>query len=341
MAFVDEITLKATAGKGGDGVVRWLRMRSKAFGGPAGGDGGRGGDVILRGVRDLNILSRYRGNPEFKAEDGGDGSKNELEGKNGVPVYIDVPVGSRIVETESGREWDIAVEGEEHTILKGGRGGYGNARFKSSTNQYPEKAIPGEYGESGTLEVEVRLIADVGFVGMPNAGKSTLLNAFTNRNAKVGAYPFTTLEPALGVLFGFVLADIPGLIEGAATGKGLGHAFLRHITRTRVLLHCVSVENEDVCATYTTIRNELSDYDKALLEKPEMVFLTKIDEVEEEVMKEKLKELEACSGSSVIPVSAIDDDRLKIAQDTLVKFLEKLEEEQKEKHHDTADSEDV
>ena len=321
MSFVDEITLKATAGKGGDGVVRWLHTREKALGGPSGGNGGRGGDVILRGIRDLNILMRYRGNSQFKAEHGEAGFRNEMEGKNGEPVYIDVPVGSHVTHIESGNEWDILSEDEEHIVFRGGKGGLGNAHFKSSTNQYSERVTLGEVGESGTLHVEVRLIADVGLVGFPNAGKSSLLNALTRKNVKVAAYAFTTLEPSLGVLFGYVIADIPGLIEGASKGKGLGHAFLKHIQRTRVLLHCISVEHEDVCGAYDAIRTELSQYDVQLLKKPEIVFLTKSDEASPEEVQEKINQLKERS-SHVVPVSVLDDAILKEAQDTLVHFLE-------------------
>lgn len=323
MTFVDEITLRAKAGKGGDGVVRWLHLKGKEFGGPSGGDGGRGGDVILRAVRDLNILARYRGRPVFEAGRGEDGFRNEMEGKNGEHAYIDVPVGSRVVHQESGAVFELLTEGQEIVAFRGGRGGYGNARFKSSTNQYPDRAIKGEPGESGTLLVEVELIADVGLVGEPNAGKSSLLNAFTKKNTKVASYAFTTLEPSLGVLFGFVLADIPGLIEGAAEGKGLGHQFLRHVKRTRALLHCVSAEHDEVTVPYQTVRAELSAYDSALSEKPELIFLTKVDEVSREAREEKIHALRAFN-PHVIPVSILDDDLLKTAQDELVRFIENL-----------------
>ena len=220
MAFVDEITISAKAGDGGDGVVRWLHLKGKEFGGPSGGNGGRGGDVNIRGVRDLNILGRYRGQSKFKAKNGNDGSNTEMNGKEGDAITIDVPIGSRVVNVDTKQEWEVLAE-EEITILKGGRGGVGNARFKSSINQYPTESTPGDAGEEGTFYIEVRLIADVGIVGLPNAGKSSLLNTLTKANAKVGSYQFTTLEPNLGVFHSYVLADIPGLIEGASEGKGL------------------------------------------------------------------------------------------------------------------------
>ena len=321
MAFTDEITLTAKAGKGGDGVVRWLHLRGKEHGGPSGGNGGRGADVIIRGVRDLNVLRRYRGASKFNAENGEAGAKNEMEGKNGQPTYIDVPVGSRVTIVNSDKTFDILEEGEEHVVFKGGRGGLGNAHFKGSTNQYPERSTPGEAGESGKIFVEVRLIADVGLVGLPNAGKSSLLNAFTKTQARVAAYPFTTVEPALGVLYGYVVADIPGLIEGASSGKGLGHAFLRHIQRTRVLVHCVSAEHEDVVREYAAIRKELLNHDHALADKPEIIFLTKVDEISLDDRKEKIVALQA-QNNHVVPVSILDDKLLKEAQDFLIKFLE-------------------
>lgn len=321
MSFVDEITLRAQAGKGGDGVVRWLHLKGKEFGGPSGGNGGKGGDVVVRGVRDLNILARYRGRPHFDAERGEDGFRNEMEGKNGKDEVIDLPVGSRIVNKETGASWEVLQEGEEIVILKGGKGGLGNAHFKSSVNQYPERTTKGAPGESGTFYVEVQLIADVGLVGQPNAGKSSLLNVLTNKQTKVASYAFTTLEPSLGVMFGYVIADIPGLIEGASEGRGLGHAFLRHIKRTRVLVHCVSAEHPDVVSVYTSIREELSRYDETLTNKPEMIFLTKVDEVSSEERAEKEAELKK-QNPHVVPVSILDDVLLKDARDTLVRFLE-------------------
>lgn len=320
MAFVDEITVSARAGKGGDGVVRWLHLKGKEFGGPSGGDGGRGGDVIVRGVRDLAVLARYRGRPQFKAENGKDGAKKEMAGHAGTPVVIDVPIGSRIVNEETGDTWDVLEEGEEHVVFRGGTGGLGNARFKSSTNQYPDEATEGKPGEEGRLSVEVRLIADAGIIGLPNAGKSSLLNEFTKAKAKIGAYQFTTLEPNLGVFYGFVLADIPGLIEGASSGKGLGHAFLRHIRRTRVLIHCISAESPDPLSDYQTVRDELDAYDAELSRKPEIIFLTKTDLVSSEVASENMEALKG-TGREVVSVSVIDDALLKKASDTLSAFL--------------------
>jgi GTP-binding protein len=317
--FVDEITVTARAGKGGDGVVRWLHLKGKEFGGPSGGNGGRGGDVIVRGVRDLAILAGYRGQSNFKAEDGHNGDKNDMSGKDGTPKVITIPVGSRVTRIGTPADWEVLEEGEEHSILRGGRGGLGNAHFKSSVNQYPDTAQRGDEGESGTFMIELRMIADAGLVGLPNAGKSSLLNALTKAHAKVGAYQFTTLEPNLGVFHNHILADIPGLIEGASEGKGLGHAFLRHIQRTRVLVHCVSAEEPDPSRIYKIVRNELASHDKALAEKPEIVFLTKADAVSAEALTEREKELSHFA--PVVRFSIIDDALLKKGRDRLVAFL--------------------
>lgn len=321
MAFVDEITITAKAGKGGDGVVRWLHLKGKEKGGPSGGDGGKGGDVVLKAVRDLNVLYRYRGAPQFKAENGQEGMKKEMHGANGKSVCINVPVGSKVTLKETGETFELLEENEEIVALKGGAGGQGNVRFKSSTNQYPEESTPGEPGEEGSLLVEVQLIADVGLVGLPNAGKSSLLNTLTSAKSQIGAYPFTTLEPHLGVFHTYVIADIPGLIEGASEGKGLGHKFLKHIQRTKMILHLVSAEEENVSRVYENVRNELIKYDKNLAEKPELIFLTKQDTLLEDEFKEKKKELEQYG--EVVPFSILDDHLIKSGGDALTAFLRK------------------
>lgn len=323
MAFVDELTISAKAGKGGDGVVRWLHLKSKEKGGPSGGNGGRGGGVVLKGSHDLNILARYRGRGTFRAEDGHPGFRNKMEGKNGKDVVIEVPVGSKITVRGTEETFEILEVGEEVRVFEGGKGGIGNAAFKSSTNQYPDRATKGEPGEEGELYIEVQLIADVGLVGLPNAGKSSLLNTLTQAKSKIGAYPFTTLEPSLGVFHTYVLADIPGLIEGASEGKGLGHAFLRHIQRTKTVLHCVSSENENPSRIYEKVRKELENYSQSLSEKPEIIFLTKTDLVSEEDAQNKKQELEQFG--KVILFSIIDDEKIKNGGDTLTAFLRNQE----------------
>lgn len=321
MAFVDEVTIRARAGRGGDGVVRWLHLKGKEFGGPAGGDGGKGGDIILRAAVDLNVLFRYRGVPPFKAEDGKSGASKEMDGSSGAPTIIEVPVGSLVTVVETGETFDLLKEGEEVVVLKGGRGGAGNVHFKSSTNQYPTEATPGEAGEEGTLAIELRLIADVGLIGLPNAGKSSLLNVFTSAKSKVGAYPFTTLEPHLGVFHTYIMADIPGLIEGASEGKGLGYKFLRHIKRTKVLMHCISAEEEKPSRLYEKVRRELMKYDPALAEKPEIIFLTKKDAVDNALYEAKKIELEKYA--PVVPFSILDDHLIQSGGETLIAFLRK------------------
>lgn len=322
MAFVDEIHIPVRAGDGGDGVVRWLHLKGKEFGGPSGGDGGNGGNVIVRGVRDLMVLARYQGVSEIRAENGEHGSKNEMTGANGKDVYIDVPVGSLIFENDI-CIGDVVREGAEIVVAIGGAGGVGNARFKSSTNQYPTEATPGAPGERRLIRVELRLIADAGIVGLPNAGKSSLLNVLTKARSRVAAYPFTTLEPHLGVFHRYILADIPGLIEGASEGKGLGHKFLKHITRTKCIIHCISAEHENPSRIHENLRKELGAYDASLLQKPEIIFLTKADEVGEGELGERTRELS--KWSAVVPFSILDDALMKKGEAALAAFLKEHE----------------
>jgi GTP-binding protein len=320
MALVDQIHIRAEAGRGGNGVVRWLHEKSKEFGGPSGGDGGKGGDIIFRAVRDINVLAKYRGKNQFKAEAGEHGKSKNMAGKDGADTYLDIPVGSVITRVESGLTFELLNEGDIGVGLHGGRGGLGNTNFKSSTNQNPEQATDGAAGEKDEFIVELKLIADAGFVGLPNAGKSSLLNALTKAHAKVGNYAFTTLEPSLGVFYKYILADIPGLIEGASEGKGLGHSFLRHVSRTRALIHCVAADSENPVLDYEVVRRELEVYDPILSRKPEILFVTKADTVSEEVLSMAIKILSE-KNPNCIPVSVIDDDRLKKAGDELSRFL--------------------
>lgn len=320
MAFVDEITIRAQAGRGGNGVVRWLHEKGKEFGGPAGGDGGNGGDIVFRAVRDVNILSKYRGKNDFKAGNGQHGMSKDMAGQKGESVVIDIPVGSVVHRKSTGESFELLEENSEVRGLKGGRGGLGNINFKSSTNQYPEEATDGTEGEADTFYIEVKLFADAGFVGLPNAGKSSILNALTKAKAKVGNYAFTTLEPNLGVFYGYVLADIPGLIEGASEGKGLGHGFLRHVSRTRALIHCVPADSQNPIADYETVRSEILAYDEELARKAEILFITKADSVSAETLRAVLEELSK-KNPAILPVSIIDDSLLKEAGDALARFL--------------------
>lgn len=322
--FVDQLTIYAKAGDGGDGVVRWNRMKYKPKGGPAGGDGGNGGNVYLRAVRDLNRLSKYTGNKRFIAENGEDGRNKSQYGKGSKDIYIEVPVGSIVTDSVRERVYELFTEGEEVLILKGGFGGLGNEKFKSSVNQAPEQATPGGDGEEGEFDIALSLVVDVGLIGLPNAGKSTLLNLFTNATSAVGSYEFTTLQPHLGSLYGYTLADIPGLIEGAADGKGLGHTFLRHVTRTKMLLHLVSLEHDDPFSAYKTVRNELGKFDKSLLEKEEWIILTKKDLANEGDIEEALKSIDK-NKNRVFVIGQNDGESIKILQDELVSHLRQSE----------------
>lgn len=321
--LIDHITLNVKAGKGGDGVVRWRREKGIPYGGPAGGDGGKGGDVYFKVVRDIQALSMYKHKTDWEAEAGESGQKRSMHGGNGKDLYLEVPIGAVIYNREYDKTYECMEEGQEIVVLRGGKGGLGNEQFKSSTNRTPEQFTKGEPGEFATFDIELKLIADVGIIGLPNAGKSSLVNALTNASAKVGDYPFTTLEPNLGAYYGYVLADIPGLIEGASEGKGLGHKFLRHITRTKELVHLVSVENDDVATVYTTIREELGKYDPELLKRDEIVILSKTDMVDVETKEKKLKELAKASGKNIIELSLFDDASVKAFGDFLIKTLKK------------------
>lgn len=321
MAFVDEVTIHASAGKGGDGVVRWLHLRGKEKGGPSGGDGGRGGDVVLEAVRDLAALARYRYEKRFDAEPGGAGEKDLKHGKSGETLVLRVPVGTVARIAETGTEHELMREGERITVLKGGSGGLGNARFKSSTNQNPFEHTDGRPGEASDIELKLKLIADAGLIGLPSAGKSSLLNALTRARAKVGAYPFTTLEPNLGDFYGYIIADIPGLIEGASEGKGLGTRFLKHIERTRVLLHLVSADQEDLIAAYREVRAELEASGQGLPEKREIVVLSKADLLAPEDRDRAVRALGRAISREVLVASAEDPELLKDFSDTLSQML--------------------
>ncbi len=318
--FVDELKIIAEAGNGGDGVVRWCQEKYKPKGGPAGGNGGKGGDVYVKAVRDLALLAKYRGSKTFKAGDGTHGREKSMHGKDGEDYYINVPVGATVTDVSRNRKHELMEVGEVSKILLGGRGGLGNEYFKSSTNVAPEQCTEGKLGESGIFMIELSLLVDIGLIGLPNAGKSTLLNALTNATARTGAYPFTTLEPHLGNLFGYVLADVPGLIEGASEGKGLGHKFLKHVTRTKMLLHCVSLEHEEPLKEYNLIRNELIRFDESLPKKEEIVVLTKRDLVDDEVASKQL-ELFKKDGIDAMIISAHTNEGIEELSKTLVHKL--------------------
>lgn len=319
--LIDHMTLSVKAGAGGTGVVRWRREKGIPFGGPAGGDGGKGGDVYFRVIRDIQALSTYKHKKEWEAGTGEAGQKRSMHGSNAEDLYLQIPLGSVVYNREYDKTYEFMEEGD-YIVLRGGKGGLGNEKFKTATNRAPEEFTKGEPGEFATFDIELKLIADVGVIGLPNAGKSSLVNSLTRAGAKVGDYPFTTLEPNLGAYFGYVLADIPGLIEGASEGKGLGHKFLRHITRTRVLVHLVAADNENVGEVYTTIRNELGKFDKELLNRDEIVVLSKVDMVSDEEKKAKMKELKKASGKEVTELTLFEDAKVKEFGDLLIKHLD-------------------
>ncbi len=284
--FIDQVEIQVRSGKGGDGMMHFHREKYVPRGGPDGGDGGKGGDLIFEVKPTLNTLSAFRPSQKFEAQDGKGGGSNQKSGKGGDDLVIFVPPGTAIFDADTQELLgDLTQPGQRLTICKGGRGGRGNQHFASSRNQVPRMAEKGEPYEERRLKLELKLIADLGLIGLPNAGKSTLLSALTNAHPKIAAYPFTTLEPNLGVAqvddeTTVVLADIPGLIEGAAEGAGLGHDFLRHIQRTRVLIHLVDGFSEDPVADFSQINSELALFDPNLAKKPQIVALNKIDQPE-------------------------------------------------------------
>jgi GTP-binding protein len=293
--FTDQVTIHVKSGKGGDGMVHFHREKFVPQGGPDGGDGGKGGDVIFEVKPTLNTLSSFRPNQKFKAEEGAKGGPSQMTGRNGKDLLISVPPGTMLFDADTGDLiGDLTKPGQKLTVLKGGRGGRGNQHFATARNQVPRTAEKGEPAQEKHIRLELKLIADIGLIGVPNAGKSTLLSVLTNAKPKIAPYPFTTLEPNLGVAniddhTTVVLADIPGLIEGAAHGAGLGHDFLRHIQRTRVLIHLLDGLSEDPVADYSQINSELSLFDPNLAKKPQIVALNKIDQPE---VQERLGEIE-------------------------------------------------
>jgi GTPase len=330
MAFIDEISIYAEAGRGGNGVVRWHRQKFEPKGGPAGGDAGRGGNFYVRAVRDVHILLKYKAKKSFIAGRGEDGGSKSLHGANGEDFILDLPIGSIITNIATEEKWQLTEDKQKILLLRGGFGGFGNEHFKSSINTTPQESNLGGVGESGNFKIELELFADIGFIGLPNAGKSSLLNALTNAEAKVGDYAFTTLDPNLGDFFGYIIADIPGIIEGASEGKGLGVKFLRHIKRTKMLAHLVSFENSNMMKSYKEIRKELEKYDKSLslgedglFNKEEIIILTKTDIVDNpKIIAKKVADFKKIN-KNVFILSLYDDKMVKKFNDALMKILKK------------------
>jgi GTP-binding protein len=287
--LIDEVSIKISAGHGGKGSVAFNKNLMSL--GPAGGSGGLGGSVYAVGVSDLSALGQFRYKKEFSAENGMDGRGQFRDGHTGSDLTLKLPIGTVIHNRTTKTDLEIEKLGEKILLAKGGLGGKGNFQFKSSRNTSPKQSQPGLPGERFDLHLELKFIADIGFVGLPNVGKSSLLNKLTNAQSKVANYPFTTLEPNLGVYYELILADIPGLIEGSSAGRGLGIKFLRHIERTRILFHFISAESPDPVRDYKTIRAELGAYNRELTLKPERIFLTKSDLVPPEDVTEKLRAL--------------------------------------------------
>jgi GTP-binding protein len=324
MHFLDQAKIFVRSGAGGPGAVSFRREKFIEFGGPDGGDGGKGGDIVFEAVPGLNTLIDFRYTQHFRAPRGKGGAGSNRTGAGGDDLVIRVPVGTQILADDEERSLlaDLTKEGERLVLLKGGMGGRGNASYKSSTNRAPRQHQTGEAGEEMWLWLRLKLLADVGLVGLPNAGKSTFLNSVTNASAKVGAYPFTTLRPQLGVVRHkgreFVVADIPGLIEGAAEGAGIGDRFLGHVERTRLLLHLVDASAEDPAEAYRIVRDELAAYGAGLELKPEIVALSKADLLDAKQLKKVMTAVEKAAGTKPVPVSAPLGEGLDMLLDAII-----------------------
>ena len=336
MHFLDQAKIFIRSGAGGPGAVSFRREKFIEYGGPDGGDGGKGGDVVFEAVPGLNTLIDFRYTQHFRAPRGKGGAGSNRTGAGGQDLVIKVPVGTQILADDEERTLlaDLTREGERLVLLQGGMGGRGNASYKSSTNRAPRQHQTGEAGEEMWVWLRLKLLADVGLLGLPNAGKSTFLNSVTNASAKVGDYPFTTLRPQLGVVRHkkreFVIADIPGLIEGAAEGAGIGDRFLGHVERTRLLLHLVDASSEDPVEDWRVVRGELEGYGAGLSDKPELIALTKSDLLDDKQRAKAVKALEKATGERVFPISAPLDEGLEPLLDAIIERLGSAAEEARE-----------
>jgi len=335
MSFVDEAKFYVKAGDGGNGCLSFRREKYVPKGGPDGGDGGKGGDVILQATKSLSSLIDFKFRSHFKAERGVHGKGKDMHGRNGQDCIMDVPVGSVIKDNETGEILaDLNTDGAQFIAAKGGNGGLGNPHFASGSNRTPRVATKGRPGEEKWLRIELKLLADVGLVGLPNAGKSTLLAALSAANPKVADYPFTTLEPQLGVLeFKYdepcIIADIPGLVEGAHNGVGLGHKFLRHIERTSVLLHVIDCSDDNLFENYRTIENELEMYRKELLDRSKIIVLNKIDLVDPDMVKDFVDSFKR-DNDLVVAISADTGLNLEALKEMIADVLYQLKKNQGE-----------
>ena len=326
MKFLDQVKIYVKAGNGGSGSPSFRREKFVEFGGPDGGDGGKGGSVILISERNLNTLIDYRYQQHFKAERGKDGSGKNKTGKGGEDLYLKVPLGTQVFEEDNKTLiYDFKSQKEEFLVASGGKGGFGNARFKSSTNRAPKKFTKGGHGEEFWIWLQLKTIADIGIIGLPNAGKSSLLASMTSANPKIANYKFTTINPNLGVASyddkEVTLADIPGLIEGAHTGTGLGIKFLKHIERCKTLLHLIDITEDDLFISYNQVRKELSKYSKDLVKKKEIVVLNKTDLIDEEEKKEKIKKLKNKLKKNIFLMSTMDKKSVSDIKSKLVNYV--------------------
>lgn len=336
--FVDKVLVNVSAGNGGNGAVSFRHEKFVDRGGPDGGDGGDGGDVVLVASRNQNTLANFRFQRTLKADDGQNGSKRRKHGKSGADLEVPVPVGTVVVDEHGGELADLSADGQRAVIAYGGKGGFGNAHFVSSVRQAPRVAERGENGDNFQVTLELKMIADVGLVGLPNAGKSTLLSVVSNAKPEIANYPFTTLTPNLGVVdidedVSLLFADIPGLIEGASEGKGLGDEFLRHIERTKVLIHLIDVYSDDLERDYRTIINELKQYKTDLTKRPQIVVLAKIEGLDADMVKDRLKELKKIvpKGTPLMAASAQSGQGLKELLYTVKKEVEAERKKQEPK----------
>ena len=336
--FVDRVKIHVKAGDGGNGAVAFLREKYRPFGGPAGGDGGKGGDVVLVATSRKHTLYDFKFQAHFRAQSGEHGKGKNQHGKDGEDLIIYVPVGTVVIDEKTGEIiCDLVKDGQRCIVAKGGRGGRGNAKFATPTNQAPRYAEKGQKGEEKWLILELKLIAHVGLIGLPNAGKSTLISKLTKARPKIANYPFTTLSPVLGVMeideeTHIVLADIPGLIEGASQGKGLGHDFLRHIERTKILLHLIDISDmreEDPIKAFEIVNKEMESYSKELLKKPQIVVGTKIDALLDKSYIEFLEREFNNRGYPFVPISAVSGENLDKLKYLIVEKLKELKDEAK------------
>ena len=326
MKFLDQVKIFVKAGDGGSGSASMRREKFIEFGGPDGGDGGKGASIILKAERNLNTLIDYRYTQHFKAEKGQNGMNKNKTGRNGKDLYLKVPIGTQILEEDNKTLlFDFKNEKEEFVVANGGRGGLGNTNFKSSTNRAPRKFTKGTSGEEFWIWLQLKTIADIGIIGLPNAGKSSLLAAITNANPKIANYKFTTLNPNLGVASydnkEITLADIPGLIEGAHTGVGLGIKFLKHIERCKTLLHLIDVTEENTENLYKQVRNELGKYNKDLLNKDELIVFNKIDLIDKNKLKEKKDKFSKKTKNEVLAISTFDKNSVAKIKSILIKHV--------------------